>query len=97
MPSFGKTNPLKSADFDDFIKAYEAEDRTKVADERWQKFTREEIAAKGNTLDLGLIKDDSIIDYEDLPDPAESAENAADELEEAVDLWRAVVQELKAL
>lgn len=97
MPSFGKTNPLKSADFDDFIKAYEAEDRSKVEDERWQKFTLEEISAKGNTLDLGLIKDDSIIDYEDLPDPVESAENAADELEEAVDLLRAVVQELKAL
>ena len=59
--------------------------------------TREEIAAKGNTLDLGLIKDDSIIDYEDLPDPAESAENAADELEEAVDLLRAVAKELKGL
>jgi len=97
MPSFGKTNPLKTEDFGDFIKAYEAEDRNKVEDERWQRFTREEIAAKGNTLDLGLIKDDSIIDYEDLPDPAESAEDAADELEKAVDLLRAVVQELKAL
>jgi len=97
MPSFGKTNPLKTEDFGDFIKAYEAEDRNKVEDERWQRFTREEIAAKGNTLDLGLIKDDSIIDYEDLPDPAESAENAADELEEAVDLLRAVAKELKGL
>lgn len=97
MPSFGKTNPLKTEDFGDFIKAYEAEDRNKVEDERWQRFTREEIAAKGNTLDLGLIKDYSIIDYEDLPDPAESAENAADELEEAVDLLRAVAKELKGL
>ena len=97
MPSFGKTNPLKTEDFGDFIKAYEAEDRNKVEDERWQRFTREEIAAKGNTLDLGLIKDDSIIDYEDLPDPAESAEDAADELEEAVDLLRAVAKELKGL
>jgi type I restriction enzyme M protein len=97
MPSFGKTNPLKTEDFGDFIKAYEAEDRNKVEDERWQRFTREEIAAKGNTLDLGLIKDDSIIDYEDLPDPTESAEDAADELEEAVDLLRAVAKELKGL
>lgn len=97
MPSFGKTNPLKTEDFGDFIKAYEAEDRNKVENERWQRFTREEIAAKGNTLDLGLIKDDSIIDYEDLPEPAESAEDAADELEEAVDLLRAVAKELKGL
>ncbi|WP_297964145.1 N-6 DNA methylase [uncultured Anaerovibrio sp.] len=97
MPSFGKTNPLKQEHFADFVKAYEAEDRSQVEDERWQKFTREEIAAKGNSLDLGLIKDDSIVDYEDLPDPREAATAAADELEEAVDLLRAVVKELKGL
>lgn len=95
MPSFGKTNPLKSEDFEGFIRAYEAADRSRVEDERWQRFTREEIAARGNTLDLGLIKDDSIVDYADLPEPAESAENAAQELEEAVDLLRAVAKELK--
>ena len=95
MPSFGKTNPLKSEDFEGFIRAYEAADRSRVEDERWQRFTREEIAARGNTLDLGLIKDDSIVDYADLPEPAESAENAAQELEEAVDLLRAVAWELK--
>lgn len=97
MPSFGKTNPLKAEHFTDFMAAYTATDRNAVADERWQKFTRAEIAAKSNSLDLGLIKDDSIVDYEDLPDPQESAENAADELKEAVDLLRAVANELKAL
>ena len=74
MPSFGKTNPLKKEDFAEFEKAYTAEDRNAVQDERWHKFTREEIAEKGNSLDLGLIKDDSLTDYEDLPDPIESAE-----------------------
>lgn len=95
MPSFGKTNPLKSENFEGFIRAYEAADRSRVEDERWQRFTREEIAARGNTLDLGLIKDDSIVDYADLPEPAESAETAAQEMEEAVDLLRAVAKELK--
>lgn len=61
MPSFGKTNPLKASDFAGFEAAYTAEDRSKVADERWQCFTREEIAQKGNSLDLGLIKDDSVL------------------------------------
>ena len=60
MPSFGKTNPLKASDFAGFEAAYTAEDRSKVADERWQCFTREEIAQKDNSLDLGLIKDDSV-------------------------------------
>ena len=97
MPSFGKTNPLKVSDFAGFEAAYNAEDRSKVQDERWQCFTRAEIAAKGNSLDLGLIKDDSVLDYEDLPDPVESAEQAAEKLAEAVDLLQGVAQELKNL
>lgn len=97
MPSFGKTNPLKASDFAGFEAAYTAEDRSKVADERWQCFTREEIAQKGNSLDLGLIKDDSVLDYEDLPDPAESAAEAAEKLAEAVDLLQSVAQELRSL
>ena len=35
MPNFGKTNPLKESHFDEFVKAYTAEDREKVEDERW--------------------------------------------------------------
>ena len=97
MPSFGKTNPLKTEHFAAFEAAYEAADRRAVRDERWSVFTREEIAEKGNSLDLGLIKDDSIIDYDDLPDPAESAASAAEQLEEAAKLLREVAAELRAL
>lgn len=97
MPSFGKTNPLKKEHFADFEAAYEAKDRYAVEDERWSVFTREQIAEKGNSLDLGLIRDDSIVDYEDLPDPIESGEEAIAQLEEAVDLLMSVVKELKAL
>lgn len=97
MPSFGKTNPLKKEDFAGFEAAYTAADRRAVEDERWSVFTRDEIAAKGNSLDLGLIRDDSIVDYEDLPDPIDSGEEAIAQLEEAVDLLQSVVNELKAL
>ena len=97
MPSFGKTTPLKKEHFTDFVKAYTAEDRHAVEDERFSVFTREQIAEKGDTLDLGLIRDDSILDYNDLPDPADSAEEAAANLEEAVDLLMSVVKELRAL
>jgi type I restriction enzyme M protein len=95
MQSFGKTNLLKEEHFADFIKAYQADDRTTVNDERWNCFTREQIAEKGNSLDLGLIRDESILDYEDLPDPVESAEDAISQLEMAADLIRDVVRELK--
>ena len=97
MPSFGKTNPLKKEHFADFEKAYEAADRRLVQDERWSIFTREDIAARGNNLDLGLIRDDSVLDYDDLPDPVESAEECIADLEEAVDLLKSVARELRTL
>ena len=97
MPSFGKTNPLKTEHFAEFEAAFEAADRHAVQDERWNVFTREQIAGKGNSLDLGLIRDDSIVDYEDLPDPVESGKEAIAQLEEAVNLLMSVVRELKSL
>lgn len=97
MPSLGKTNPLKEEHFESFIKAYTAEDRRAIQDERWSVFTREEIEKKGDSLDLGLIKDESILDYENLPDPIESAEDAVAKLEEATDLLMSVIKELKSL
>lgn len=99
MPSFGKTNPLKAEDFAGFKAAYMAKDRKSIADERWSSYTYAQISEKGknHSLDLGLIKDDSVLDYEDLPDPVESGEECIAKLEEAVDLLMSVVKELKSL
>lgn len=99
MPSFGKTNPLKPEHFDGFKAAYTAEDRHSISDERWSCYTYEQIAEEGkaHSLDLGLIRDDSVLDYDDLPDPIESGEECIAQLEEAVDLLMSVVKELKSL
>lgn len=97
MPSFGKRNPLKKEHFAGFVQAYTAEDRTKVEDERWNVFTREEIRNKDDSLDIGLIADESLAAYENLPDPIESAEEAIAKLEQAVALLNEVAQELRAL
>ncbi len=94
MPSFGKRTPLKEEHFEGFIQAYKAEDRTKGEDERWNVYTREEIKKKGDSLDLGLIRDTSISSYDDLPDPIESAEEAVAKLEQATDLLLSVIKEL---
>ena len=48
-------------------------------------------------MDKGLIRDDSVLDYEDLPDSIESGEECIAQLEEAVDLMMSVVKELKSL
>ncbi|MBC3796038.1 N-6 DNA methylase [Acetobacterium tundrae] len=97
MQSFGKTKTLNEEHFVDFIKAYTATDRTLVEDERFSCFTREQIRAKNDSLDLGLIRDDSIIDYEDMQDPIESGEEVVAKLEEAVDLIQRVLKELRSL
>jgi len=97
MQTFGKTKTLKEEHFVDFIKAYTAEDRALIEDERFNCFTREQIKAKNDSLDLGLIRDDSIIDYEDMQDPIESGEEVVAKLEEAVDLIQSVLKELRSL
>lgn len=97
MTSFGKRNQLTMAHFENFMKAYVAEDRSKVEDERWNKFSREEIAKKNDSLDIGLIADESLSSYENLPDPIESAEEAIAKLQQAMDLLGEVVEELRAV
>jgi type I restriction enzyme M protein len=97
MPSFGKRTPLTAEHFTDFIKAYQAEDRTKVEDERWSVFTREEIHKKDESLDIGLIADETLSSYENLPDPIESAEDTIAKLQQAVDLINEVLKELQSM
>lgn len=97
MPSFGKTTPLLKEHFEDFIKAYEASNRSTVQDNRWSKKTRKEIYDKNNSLDFGLIRDNSLVDYEDMQDPIENGEDVIEQLEEAVDLIKSIVKELKSL
>ena len=93
---FGKTRPLRKSDFDEFMEGYR--NPSKRTGERWSKFTREQIEKEhGDSLDLGLIRDDSVKDYDELPDPIESGEEAVAQLEEAADLLRSVIREMKAL
>ncbi|SDC50614.1 type I restriction enzyme M protein [Algoriphagus faecimaris] len=65
--------------------AYEGEineeKRKAIQDPRWQVFTREQIAAKNDSLDIGLIEDESISKNADLGDPIDIAKAAAQELE----------------
>jgi type I restriction enzyme M protein len=97
MLSFGKRNPLTREHFEGFIKAYTAEDRRQVKDERWNVFTREDIAKKGDNLDIGLIADESLSIYENLPDPIDAAEEAVEKLALAITLLNEVIAELKAI
>jgi len=95
MTSFGKRNQLTMAHFENFMKAYVSEDRSKVKDDRWNRFTREDIDKNNENLDIGLIADDSMSSYENLPDPIELAEEAILKLNQSIGLLNEVVSALK--
>lgn len=94
MPNFGKTNPLSQEHLKEFEESYFNE-KKKEELERWTLVTLEDIEKKDYSLDLGLIRDESLIESENLPNPIESLEDSMDRLEEALDLLRGIVRELK--
>ncbi len=97
MPRFGKTAPLKREHFADFERAYLARDRRAVEDRRWSVLTREQIAARGNSLDFGLMAASPWPGEDGLPDPAESARACAADLTEAARLLLSVAGQLDGL
>ncbi|WP_223559004.1 N-6 DNA methylase [Chryseobacterium lathyri] len=66
------------------VKQYEGaideEKRKQIKDERWQCISREEIAKKNDSLDLGLIADDSLTKSSDIGEPLDIANDALKEL-----------------
>lgn len=52
---------------------------------------------KDDSLDIGLIADEALSVYENLPDPIESAEEAIVKLQQAMDLLNEIVEELRAV
>lgn len=96
MRTFGVRTPLTVDDFNDFVKAYNAEDRHSVDDPRWTVLTREEIAAKGNSLNLGLMKDDSKKEIS-LSELVAQSEELLSEFKETMNSLESITSELKQL
>ena len=69
--------------------------RAKIKDERWQCYTREDIAEKNDTLDIGLIADNSVQSSESLGEPEDIIREAKDELNEILKQLDAMLKELK--
>ena len=100
MPKFGKRTPLTREHFSEFEAAYgsdpygKAERTATGPDGRWQCFSRAEIAARDLSLDLAWLRDESADDAENLPEPEVLAQEAIDELEEALNLLGRVINEM---
>ena len=96
-----KKNPLRFEDLADFIKCYHPEniakrketyDAQKNPEGRWRRFTYEEIIARDKTsLDITWIKDKSLTDLDNLPDPDVLAEEIIENLEAGIESFREVM------
>jgi type I restriction enzyme M protein len=104
MPQFGKRTQLTEQHFAEFEAAYGDDplgnqtSLDKRIDQgetgRFRKFTRDQIAERGDSLDISWLKDDSAIDAQDLPEPAELAQKAMNELDAAMEELRGILEEL---
>lgn len=99
-PAYGKTNPLKRADFDAFVQAF-GDDPLGGADRvdqgeagRFRCFTRDDIAARGDNLDISWLKDTSDEAEDGLDTPEDIAAAIEGHLKLALEEIAALVGEL---
>ena len=98
-----KDRPLTPEYFKEFEKCFGADPngraKRKTADskeDRWRSFTIEEVKARDYKIDgLKWLKDESLDDAHDLPDPEELATDAISELEAAVEGLNAILKALE--
>jgi type I restriction enzyme M protein len=92
---------LRFDDLADFIKCYKPENRYKrkaTWDEdknfegRWRKFSYDELMARDKTsLDIFWLKDKSLTDLDNLPEPDDLAEEIIEKLEAGLNSFREVL------
>jgi type I restriction enzyme M protein len=100
-----KKKPLRFENLKEFIKCYNPENRHKrkaTWDEktnpegRWRKFTYEELIARDKTsLDLFWLKDKSLTDLDNLPEPDDLAEEIIENLEAGLNSFREILGALE--
>ena len=100
-PAYGKTNPLKSADFDDFVRAFgnDSLGRAKRKDEgeagQFRRFTRQEIAIRSDNLDITWLKDIGAETEDGLETPEDIAAAIEGHLIAALEEARGLVEGLE--
>lgn len=92
-----KTNSLKRADLDDFVSRYKPENRHKRKEsDRFHVFNYGELIKRDKvSLDIFWLKDDSLEDSANLPEPDVLAAEIAEDLQAALDQFVQIAAELK--
>ena len=98
-----KKKPMEFTDLEDFIKCYNPSnrhDRKETWSEdnpqgRWRKYSYEEIIERDKTsLDIFWLKDDSLTDLENLPDPDILANKIIENIEAGLESFQALMETL---
>jgi type I restriction enzyme M protein len=92
-----KTNQLRHEDLKDFIKCYNPENRHERKEtECFKPFTYAELTQRDKSnLDITLLKDESLEDTANLPDPEIIAAEIAENLESALEQFNSIIEELR--
>ncbi|MFF4409622.1 class I SAM-dependent DNA methyltransferase [Streptomyces sp. NPDC001404] len=92
-----KQNPLTRAALEDFVKCYNADDRSKrVEGERFKPFTYDELVARDKAnLDITWLRDPSLDDADSLPAPEVLAAEIVEDLQAALDEFAAIAETLQ--
>jgi len=92
-----KTNQLKYEELQDFIKCYNPENRHERAEnERFRAFSYDELMQRDKvSLDIFWLKDESLEDSENLPDPDILAREIAENLEGALDQFSSIYENVE--
>jgi hypothetical protein len=100
-----KTKPLRRADLDEFVDCYRPGKRhlrkptwgEENPQGRWRCFGYDELLKRDKlNLDLFWLKDESLEDSESLPEPDVLAEEIAEDLQTALDLFSTISKGLKS-
>lgn len=91
-----KTNPLKLEDLQDFIKCYNPDNRHERKEtDRFRAFIYEELTQRDKaSLDIFWLKEESLEDSDNLPDPVVLAREIVESLETALEQFRGIEDEL---
>jgi type I restriction enzyme M protein len=94
-----KTNPLKLEDLQDFVKCYNPDNQhDRKETERFRAFSYEELMRRDKaSLDIFWLKDESLEDSDNLPDPAVLAQEIVESLETALEQFRGIEDELREM
>jgi type I restriction enzyme M protein len=92
-----KTNSLNRADLDDFVACYNPENRfERKPSDRFHSFDYEDLLKRDKVnLDIFWLKDDSLEDSANLPEPDIIATEIAEDLEAALDQFAQIAADLK--